>query len=180
MIKWLIVLQVLLSTTAIASPVYKYDVYANPKSVWADSKNIRLADVEVKAVPTTYKMVEPINCRRDENDCRKEEVTVSREKVVQVSVSYFGGRTADYRHAEADYLEINLPLSSFTQEQLNQLASKKRKTRKQAMNQLVQLTVNTVKVPVVEEDCHLVNENYVCSGEYTREIKMKSVLVSKK
>jgi len=180
MIKWLIVLQVLLTTTAIASPVYQYDVYANPKSVWGDSKNISLADVQVKAVPATYKMAQSMNCSRDEIDCRKVEVVVSREKVVQVSVAYFDGRTDDYGHPEADYLDINLPLSSFTQEQLNQLASKKRKARKQAMNQNIQLTVTAVKVPVVEENCHLVSENYVCKGESTREITMKSVLVSVK
>jgi hypothetical protein len=180
MSKFLLIGLFLVQTQAIAGVVYEYPVYTNPKTISGDAKNIRLVNAEVKKVPATYTMEIPWNCNNSENDCREQEVVVSKVKVVQATVAFQDGRTDDYGHAEDSYTEINLPLNQFSEAQVKAFSSKKRKTRQATRNETLKLVVAQESVPVEREKCHLVNENWVCDGTYTDEVTVTNVGVEVK
>lgn len=173
----------LIAASAMAGQVHEYDVYANPKLISAAASQIRLVEAVVKKVPATYKLVEPINCDRSENNCRAEEVVASKVEVVQALISFQDGRKDDYGQPEADFVEINLPISKFSNESLTGLRSKNRADRKNATRSALVLNVEDVSYPTQRENCYYNSsrENWECDGTtYTDTAKFKAISVQAK
>lgn len=164
-----------IASSSLASEVRELNVHRDSALISEYDTHIKMTDARYVMLPKTIRLV-PTRCHSDsESDCTRAEV-LRKVPVVQVIVQYRDGVIRDENSYKTVDLEMNLPASAFTAEQLSTLQAASRpsfsgrnhKIRQEFIQQNLGLEITRLEKPtrVLDED-----RSELCEGEYAGDLK---------